>query len=255
MNIFSIGNTILEFEELGSTNDYALELAKKSEKTLENGLVVFTKNQTNGRGQRENNWLSEKDCNLTFSICLNQLSITVSESFYLSMAVAVALKNFLNELKIDAQIKWPNDILVNNKKIAGILIENSLKGNIVSQSIVGIGININQQHFEHLTATSVYNETQNKLDLKSALKQLLNCIEKELIKVSLKKYDLIKRDYLQYLIGFKKTQTYQANNEIFEAKINDIKSDGAIELELNDKSKKKFYFKEVSLVLNYEQGN
>lgn len=252
MNIFSIGNTILEFEELGSTNDYALELAKKSEKILENGLVVFTKNQTNGRGQRENNWLSEKNCNLTFSICLNQLSITVSESFYLSMAIAVALKNFLNELKIDAQIKWPNDILVNNKKIAGILIENSLKGNTVSQSVIGVGININQQHFEHLNATSVYNETQNKLDLKSALQQLLKCIEKELIIVSLKKYDFIKRDYLHYLIGFEKTQTYKANNEIFEAKIIDIKSDGAIELELKDKSKKKFYFKEVALVLNYE---
>ncbi|MES2838221.1 MAG: biotin--[acetyl-CoA-carboxylase] ligase [Bacteroidota bacterium] len=252
MNIFSIGNTILEFEELGSTNDYALELAKKSEKILENGLVVFTKNQTNGRGQRENNWLSEKNCNLTFSICLNQLSITVNESFYLSMAIAVALKNFLNELMIDAQIKWPNDILVKNKKIAGILIENSLKGNIVSQSIVGVGININQQDFENLNATSVFNETQNKLDLKPALQNLLKCIEKELIKVSLKKYDLIKRDYLQHLIGFEKTQTYKANNDIFEAKIIDIKSDGAIELELNDKNKKKFYFKEVALVMSGE---
>lgn len=245
MNIYLLGNTILEFKELASTNDYALELAKKNDKLLENGLVVWTRNQTNGRGQRENSWISEKDSNLTFSIVLNQLQLAVSNSFYLSMAIALGVTNYLTENNIIVQIKWPNDILVNKQKMAGILIENSLKGNLINQSIVGVGININQQKFDNLNATSLFNETNIVYDLKPELLKIIKCIEKQFVRLSLKKYDLITNEYLQNLFGYKTILNYKTNTEVFEAKIIDIKSDGAIELELNDKSRREYYFKEV----------
>ena len=116
---------------------------------LPHATVVSTYNQTAGRGQRGNSWESEPHKNLTFSVLLKPQHIIAREQFYISEIVSVAIVNTLRKYIIDQPIaiKWPNDIYVNDDKICGILIENTLSGYSISQSIAGIGININQQTF------------------------------------------------------------------------------------------------------------
>lgn len=132
---------IHRFESLGSTNTKMAEMAP----ALSHGDVVITDCQQAGRGQRGNSWEAQPGKNLTFSLFLTPRRIKATESFLISMAVAVGIAESLKSLSgLDILIKWPNDIYVGDKKLAGILIENALCGPEVRQSIVGIGINVNQ---------------------------------------------------------------------------------------------------------------
>jgi BirA family biotin operon repressor/biotin-[acetyl-CoA-carboxylase] ligase len=174
-NLF-IGHTILNFNELPSTNDYLKENAS----FFNEGTVVWTKNQTSGRGQQGNKWISEADKNLTFSILLLPHFLQVNKQFYLSMVTALAVTDFLKKFDVEAQIKWPNDILVNKKKISGILIENTLKGNSINCSIVGVGININQTNFCAPNSTSLLNviKSNSAFNLEELLKAFITIFEK-----------------------------------------------------------------------------
>ncbi len=123
------------FENITSTNEYARgHLDKKS------GFCIATGFQENGKGQSGNKWISEPNKNLLASYVL-KTEIKPAESFAISMIASLALINLLNSFKCQAEIKWPNDIIANNKKIAGILIENIISGNKIENSIIGIGLN------------------------------------------------------------------------------------------------------------------
>lgn len=147
---------IIWLEEVDSTN----EEARRRISDIDNLSVVSSVRQTAGRGQRGNRWQSADGENLTFSIVLkfgaDQLeSMAASGQFVISEVAALSVVDFLARHDIEAKIKWPNDIYVGDKKICGILIENALKGNCLSHSIVGIGLNVNQTVFD----TSLPNPT------------------------------------------------------------------------------------------------
>ena len=126
--------------------------------SLENFTIVVTKNQQKGRVQRDANWYSEPFKNLTFSILVNKLKLKTNEAKYINFAVSLAIFKVLEIYKIpNLFIKWPNDIMSANKKICGILIENSLSNNKINNSIIGIGLNVNQVNFPNLERVSSLN--------------------------------------------------------------------------------------------------
>lgn len=130
-------------EQCASTNTLLKEMTDAP-----HGLLIAAREQTAGRGQRGNSWESEPGANLTFSI-LFRAPLEARRQFELSMVVSLALVDFINGLiaPLAAEIKWPNDIYVGDRKICGILIEHSLSGMALDRSIVGAGINLNQKHF------------------------------------------------------------------------------------------------------------
>jgi len=158
----SLRQNLIVLDELSSTNDYLKELLSNI-KPLAEGTAIMARYQTKGRGQRGSSWLTAKDENLTFSFLLYPDNLAGDETFRLNMLICLGIQQALAQYNINATVKWPNDIYVQDKKIAGILIENKLKGGIVRSSIIGVGINVNQRSFPAAIAekaTSLLLETQ-----------------------------------------------------------------------------------------------
>ncbi len=130
-----------------ASTDSTNEEAKRRISDIDNLSVVSALEQTSGRGQRGNQWYSAPGQNLLFSIVLKSPSLIAKNHFALNEMAALSVTDFLSAYGIKAEIKWPNDIYVGEKKICGILIENSFLGNAISSSIIGIGLNINQRNF------------------------------------------------------------------------------------------------------------
>ncbi len=161
MNSFpAIGSSVIEFTTIDSTNAFAMQLANAG--NVEHGTVVITDYQTHGKGQQGNSWQAESQKNILLSVVLKTTREHLQDQFLLNAAFCSSIAHLLmEEYELAATaIKWPNDIYVNKKKIAGILIENIIRGASWQYAIVGVGININQASFaEGLNATSLINET------------------------------------------------------------------------------------------------
>lgn len=187
---------LIVLDTVDSTNNYVANILKTQQ--IRHGTVILSYNQQNGRGQRGTNWLSEPYKNIAFSIFLKHTNKPFNDAQHLSYAVALATKDFFLTHKINAKIKWPNDLLVDSKKIAGILIENQVANTQLASSIVGIGINVNQVFSEDvsLTATSM-TKLQNKIfTLETLVYELADCIEKRYFQFQQNKYDLLLNDFL-----------------------------------------------------------
>ena len=134
---------VIWIDTTSSTNTYI----KDHSDSLKPGTLVATREQTAGRGQRGNSWEAEPGKNLTFSALAGCPGVSPAAQFFISEAAALAMVSLLGECGIPAIVKWPNDIYVGSRKIAGILIENSIMGPHISQSVIGIGLNVNQRLF------------------------------------------------------------------------------------------------------------
>ena len=171
-----MGQSLVYMPECHSTNNEALGLFKAG-KGIE-GSVVITSNQTAGRGQRNNVWESEAGKNLTFSILLTPHFILPKDQFYLTICISLGIADYLNEaLHEHVKIKWPNDIIVKDKKLCGILIENQLSGQRIQSCIVGIGLNVNQENFISEKASSMKLLSGNEFVLEDELQKILKKIE------------------------------------------------------------------------------
>jgi len=177
LNNLSIGNVLLRINECKSTNIFAKELLSKNEPI--DGTVVITDKQTKGRGQYGNKWQANFFENLTFSVILKPKFLKPKEHFLLSKIIALACIDVFNLYKKNSfTIKWPNDIFYNNKKIGGILIENIISSKQINTSIIGVGLNINQQYFKGLEqAISLKNITQKNIELEIVLNQILKQLD------------------------------------------------------------------------------
>ena len=144
-----MGQVFEEFEMLPSTNQYAQELLSKS-KPVE-GTVISAQNQHAGRGQIGSSWEAAPGQNLTLSIILYPQFLAIQHQFQLNQSISLGVRDFIAKyVQKPVKIKWPNDIYVNEKKIGGILIQNTLSGSSIQSTIAGIGINVNQKHFESM---------------------------------------------------------------------------------------------------------
>lgn len=136
-------------KETASTNTYLKTLAD----TLPGGTVIYTHRQTAGRGQKGNSWEAEPGKNLTFSMLLKRPAVAVRDQFVISEAVSLAIVDAVREALADADaakqiaVKWPNDIYCGDRKLCGLLIENSLDDHGIAHSVVGVGLNVNQSAF------------------------------------------------------------------------------------------------------------
>ncbi len=220
--------------------------------TLENYTIVVTNNQTNGRGQQVSNWVSEPLKNLTFSIFIEFSNLLIQEKKYLNFAISLAVYDLLFELNIaKTAIKWPNDILSANKKICGILIENSIKGNKIKSSTIGIGLNINQEVFpENLNkATSLKLITGKDYDLDILLKNLAEKIIQKIELLNNRKFDELENSYLNVL--YKKnipTIFKDSKDVLFMGIITGISTHGKLQVQLEDDSIKEFGIKEITFI-------
>ncbi|MDA8591727.1 biotin--[acetyl-CoA-carboxylase] ligase [Flavobacteriaceae bacterium] len=164
---------IIKLNAIDSTNQYLHDLIGKI--SLEDFAVVTARYQTKGRGQRATTWQSEKDKNLIISVLKKEIDLNPQRQFLLNIVVSLALFKTLETIQIPKlSIKWPNDILSHDKKIAGILIELILKKNTIDKAIIGIGLNVNQTNFKDLpSASSLQNITGIHYDLNELLHKLL----------------------------------------------------------------------------------
>ena len=240
-----IGKSLLILEETDSTNLFLQRILKDS--PVE-GTVVWAKNQYAGKGYANAHWESEKSKNLTFSVLIYPKFLEPNHIFYLnkltSLAVFKALKTYIPNEKIE--IKWPNDILVNKKKICGILIENNLDTRINS-SIIGIGLNVNQLQFSSLIdykTTSLKKITQHEYDLYELLQEINYWLEYCYFLLKANYWDTIDREYLQNLLGYQEVSQFKSNGRIFEATIIGVHKDGRLALQENE-GIKNYYFKEI----------
>ena len=164
---------IIKLDAISSTNDY-LKVMRRSKKTKDMDLVWAIK-QTSGRGQRENKWFSESHKSLTISIYKNFKDSSIFYPFLISVIISISIVKCLEKLNVpNVLIKWPNDILSCNKKIGGVLIENFFSNGKLVDSIIGIGLNINQESFKNLhNASSLKIETGENWDIQYILENLL----------------------------------------------------------------------------------
>lgn len=203
-NTLFIGKVYHRFDELPSTNDWAAELLAKSKPP--EGAVVRADSQSAGRGQFGSRWESAAGQNLTLSVILYPYWLEVHAQFYLSMAVALALRDTVHDqcATTPLTVKWPNDLYLGNRKTAGILILNALLGQYLQSSIVGIGLNINQTEFDSSlpNPTSLAMFFGKKFDLDEVAGRLFECLERRYLQLKSGQRAAIKADYEMALFRF-----------------------------------------------------
>lgn len=211
-----------------STNETAAEIIQNGE--IMEGTIVITDNQTRGKGQRGNTWVSEKGKNLTFTLILRPDFIPVNEQFRLNMAVSLAVYNTLHDfLDEGLKIKWPNDILCGNQKIGGILIESLVANRIINYSFIGIGLNVNQRNFALPNATSVFNLAGNQeYDREELLASLLENLEKEYLNLKQGKDIFLKEKYTENLFRRDVWSEFRGEDGVFEGKIKGVTDTGKL---------------------------
>lgn len=237
---------IIRFEELPSTNQYLQQLIQQNE--CFEGLCIRTDFQSKGKGQHGNQWESEPDTNLTFSIALCPDFLPPVEQFVLSQLVAVAIKKVLDRYTADIAVKWPNDIYWQEKKLGGILIENSLLGSQIEFSIIGIGLNINQREFrsDAPNPVSLYQILGKEVDVELLFSQLLDSVFEYYRALSGGAADEIRKEYSNTLYRREGLHPFADEKGKFRARIESVSPDGRINLVTESDEKRSYYFKEVS---------
>jgi len=234
MQTLFIGKNLIFLPQIHSTNSYATQLLKNVNPP--EGTVIQTADQFDGKGQRGAQWLSESGQNLTFSVILKPTFLAIDNQFLLYQMVALAcydtITEILNSSQIDIKIKWPNDILLDGKKLAGILIENSIQNNTINWSVLGIGLNVNQQIFDDsLHVNSLKLKSQKDHDLHEVLTVFCKHLEKYYLALINSKFDFIKVTYLKHLFGLNEYKNYLINSEIKAMRVKGITDEGLLQLE------------------------
>ena len=242
-------SNIINIDQTISTNAYASKLLKT--KKAKEGTVIFANFQTKGKGQREANWESESGKNILTSMIISP-SIPIRNQFSITIFISLALYDLLYKyFDKRVKIKWPNDILIADKKIAGILIQNIVSGDIVKDAIVGIGLNVNQTQITDYStkATSFALELEQKVALPLLQNELLAAVEHRYLQFQEGKLEAMKSEFLTKLFGFNQFRDYIIEDKKTKAKIIDIDESGQLVLAFEDGSTKAFSLKEIKYLI------
>ena len=244
----SLGNQIIKLSSVDSTNNYTAKLVKETKISF--GTVIMADFQTHGKGQRSSFWESENGLNLLISIYFDSSFLNSENIFFLSKAIALAIRECIEKITgIKGSIKWPNDILINGSKIAGVLIENQWKNDKLFSSIIGIGLNVNQGIFSiEENVTSLKNLTSKVYNLNSILKSICSSLEIQLTRLRNFDFFEIDRQYHSFLFNYNKWSNYKKNKINFKGKLIKVDSFGKMVLELENGGQKSFGIKEISLL-------
>lgn len=245
-----VGENIITLQRVSSTNDYLKSNLSNSTPYSE-GTVIMAEDQYAGKGQAGNIWKVEAGQNLTFSILLNPSFLSPQEQFKLNIAISLSILDFLAPIiGKDLYIKWPNDIYIGSKKIGGILIENIVRGKSWKHAIVGIGLNINQTHFEqnNSRATSLKSLLHKDFDLKKLLLDCCHCISLRYEELR-KKSDLKQREqYRLHLFRLNQLSLFTIKGIEVEGMVIDINDEGKLIVNFNGHITD-FGIKEISFVI------
>lgn len=239
-NIFSglfVGQNLVSLKEVDSTNTF-LKNSLSNSKPVPEGTVIMAEDQFAGRGQRDNTWHAEAGKNLTFSILLNPTFLSAQQQFDLTRAVSMGVYDALYPLLRDKlKIKWPNDIYYGDSKLGGMLIENILQGTQIKHSVIGIGLNVNQENFppEAVNPTSIRKILQRDYELKNILAEICNHIEAYYLQLKAGKIEFVRNLYISRLYWLNEQHLFKSNGEVFEGVVKNVEPAGMLVIEKSGK--------------------
>lgn len=243
-----IGNPTIELESVDSTNDYASTLLSSDQVT--DGTVINAQHQTKGKGQFGAKWLTTANQNVTLSIILKPKKLHIKYQFYLSIISSLAIRDVLSKYGISARVKWPNDVYVNANKISGILIQNTILNSYIQYSIIGIGLNVNQNVFNPAipNPTSILKETNKTHSLLDVRQELYNCFESYYIDLKQGDFDTLLHTYKQYLYQKNEVKSYKLiDGTVTNGIIRDVHENGKLDVELEN-GINTFSLKEITFI-------
>lgn len=246
--LLPIGHQFIELEQINSTNSHAMQQIQA--KLTQHGTAYFAYEQTAGRGRQGKVWHTEPKANIILSVVVHAAKIKTSNQFLLSMVAALAVYDLLNNyLPKAVRIKWPNDVYINDSKAAGILIENTMKGNKWQWAVIGIGVNINQTVFDAglTNATSLSIATNKAYNTVALAKQLCNYLENRLQQLLLNETEHLLVQYNQVLFKRNEIVKLKKNNIAFNCTIEKVNAQG--KLVVKNGLQDEFDFGEVEWIL------
>ena len=254
-NIFSglfVGQNFITLNEVDSTNNFLKELLSNSKPLME-GTVIMAVNQFAGRGQQQQNgWYAAPGKNLTFSILLKPHFLQVINQFDLVRAISLGVFDAISPLLGDnLKIKWPNDIYYADDKLGGILIENMVQAGQIKSSIIGIGINVNQDAFPPglLNAVSLKQILHQDYDLKTLLSEICRHIEAWYLNLKAGNILAVRKAYLSRLYWLNENKSFRTAQEgIFSGTIKDVRSNGLLVINNNNDEELEFSLKEIEFL-------
>lgn len=232
---------IIHIDETDSTNNW---LAKNCAGG-QSPCAVVAEYQSAGRGCGTNMWESEQGKNLLFSAMLHPKNLPANKQFHISMAISLAIIDAVGQLVGDLSIKWPNDIYWRNGKLAGVLIENRLQGNMIKDSIIGVGLNVNQREFKSKAPNpvSLWQITGQETNREQLLKNILLALDKYLDDENLGEM------YRSQLYRRKGFHPYIDKDGAFMAEIINVEDDGHLLLIDDSGQQRRYAFKEVTFII------
>lgn len=238
-----IGKKILFVPECDSTNSLLVSMSQN--KVLDEGTIVITDNQTKGRGQAGNQWTAAPGVNLTFSVLLKPTFLEPANQFFLNIAVGLAMCHAISD-SVDKKVwlKWPNDVMVSDKKICGILIENQVQGAILSQSVVGIGVNINQTSFEWPQATSLRILSGKEVNKSKILEIILIRLEAYYNLLMKRKFSTLRDEYYPVMYWKDEQHQFEVRGKVITGFVRGVDAVGRLLVE-SDEKVTGYNFKEI----------
>ena len=240
---------LIKLNAIDSTNDFLKDMSRNE--VVENFTTVVAESQTKGKGQMGSTWNSEQGKNIIMSTLVKEVLQDASDIFHLNVAVSLAVIEVLEALNIPKlSIKWPNDIMSDTKKLAGILIENSFKSDNRIESIVGIGLNVNQKDFILLPkATSLSIVMNKEYDLEDILNKIVFQIRKKCALIVSNQSDILWKEYHQKLFKIGIPVAFEdANHNQFMGIIQKVTDEGKLQIIVEDDSIKTFGIKEIAML-------
>ena len=248
-------NDVIHVSETDSTNSHLRRLADS--RGVESYTALMADYQTAGRGQVGNNWESQPGCNLLMSVVMVKPKVQLAQHFYASMAVSLAVCDVVEPLldgplAASLRVKWPNDIYVGDSKLAGLLIENRLAGHDIADSIVGLGLNVNQRRFLSAAPnpTSLVLLTGRENDVSEIASCLVTSLRLRMSQVEDGRLQAVHAAYMQRLYRMDgRLHRFSDAGGIFDASISSVLPDGQLVLVDANGVRRQYHFKEVEYVL------
>jgi len=240
-----IGHKVISIKSTGSTNNYATIQVIDNE--IKEGTVFLAYEQTAGKGQLSNHWESEAGKNLTFSIFLRPSFLEIHRQFMLSKLICLGVESFLTRYTGGVKIKWPNDIYVGDRKICGILIENAVMNSVISQTIAGIGLNMNQTQFrsDAPNPVSLKMLTGATYDLQRVLPELLKEIDHFYRELRAGHFEELDQAFHERLYRLNEWHTYRDETHQYSGEITGVNAIGQLCIREKNGPLLEYHFKEV----------
>ena len=246
---FKAENNIVVVQETDSTNNYANRQLAETE-VLE-GTVFLAYNQKSGRGQLNNRWESEAGKNLTFSIVLKPYFLEIQSQFMISKVVTLGIYSVLRSTVSGLKIKWPNDIYAGDKKLGGILIENSIMSGCITNSVIGVGLNINQEKFisDAPNPVSLKQLTGLEYEIVPLCDQIVSEILFYYEKLKKRKWKKINQLFQEKMYRLGEEHRYKSGGERFTGRIIGVNAIGQLMILDEKDNVRQFHFKEVEFIV------